>query len=74
MQRASATETNAQARLLVLVTGLFWLSQYAFTPYINPELERMGMSATFMGLVAGGYCLSQTHIRIPLGMWSDLMG
>ena len=74
MQRASATETNAQARLLVLVTGLFWLSQYAFTPYINPELERMGMSATFMGLVAGGYGLSQTLIRIPLGLWSDRMG
>jgi len=71
---AAAGGTQASARLLVLVTGLFWLSQYAFTPYINPELERMGMNATFMGLVAGGYGLSQMLLRIPLGIWSDRMG
>lgn len=71
---AAAGRTQASARLLVWVTGLFWLSQYAFTPYINPELERMGMNATFMGLVAGGYGLSQMLLRIPLGIWSDRMG
>lgn len=34
----------------------------------------MGMNATFMGLVAGGYGLSQTLLRLPLGIWSDRLG
>ena len=62
------------ARILILVTGLFWLSQYAFTPYINRELARMGMDEGFMGLVAGGYGFSQMLLRIPLGIWSDRIG
>lgn len=62
------------ARLLYLITGFFWLSQYAFTPYINKELGRMGMNATYMGLVLGAYGLSQTLLRLPLGMLSDRLG
>jgi MFS family permease len=62
------------ARLLYLITGLFWLSQYAFTPYINRELAGMGMNATFMGLVSGAYGLSQTLLRLPIGIWSDRLG
>ncbi len=62
------------ARLLYGMTALFWLSQYAITPYINAELIRMGQNAAFMGLVAGGYGLAQMLIRVPLGMLADRMG
>lgn len=68
------TSFRSSARLLYVITGLFWLSQYAYTPYINRELARMGMSATYMGLVLGAYGLSQTLLRLPLGMLSDRLG
>ncbi len=68
------TSFRSSARLLYVITGLFWLSQYAYTPYINRELARMGMSATYMGLVLGAYGLSQTLLRLPLGMLSDKLG
>ena len=62
------------ARLMFWTTGVFWFSQYATTPFLNAELQRMGVSAAFMGLVAGLYGLSQMLLRLPLGMAADRMG
>ncbi len=62
------------AGLLFAVTSLFWSAQYSYTNFINPELSRMGMSAAFMGLVSGAYGLTQTLLRIPLGMAADRIG
>lgn len=74
MPQSQDASWRASARTLYLITGLFWLSQYAYTPYINRELTKMGMNATFMGLVAGAYGLSQTLVRLPLGILADRMG
>ena len=57
--------------ILFTVTILFWFSQYAYTSYVNPELEKMGIAASFMGFVAGAYGLTQTLVRIPVGIISD---
>jgi len=62
------------AHLMFWTTGVFWFSQYATTPFLNAELQRMGVSAAFMGLVAGLYGLSQMLLRLPLGMAADRMG
>ena len=62
------------ARYLFLITALFWCAQYSYTQFINPELERMGMNAAFMGLVSGGYGFAQTLLRIPLGITADRLG
>jgi len=62
---------GVSARLLFMVTALFWCAQYSYTQFINPELERMGMSAAFMGLVSGAYGFTQMVLRIPLGILSD---
>lgn len=62
------------ALLMHGMTALFWLAQYAHTPYINAELTRMGKNAAFMGLVAGGYGLAQLLVRVPLGMMADRLG
>lgn len=59
------------ARALFCVTFLFWFSQYAYTPYLNPQLQLMGASASFMGLVGGGYGFTQLVLRLPLGISSD---
>lgn len=62
---------GVSARLLFMVTALFWCAQYSYTQFINPELERMGMNAAFMGLVSGAYGFTQMVLRIPLGILSD---
>lgn len=57
--------------MLFAVTFLFWFAQYCYSAYINPELERMGATATFMGLVGGVYGFTQLALRIPLGIAAD---
>lgn len=68
------SRTDQSARFLFLVTALFWSAQYSYTQFLNPELERMGMNAAFMGLVSGAYGLTQTLLRIPLGITADRLG
>ncbi len=68
------TKPQLSAGLLFSVTSLFWCAQYSYTHFINPELSRMGMSAAFMGLVSGAYGLTQTVLRLPLGMAADRIG
>ncbi len=60
--------------MLVLVTLMFWFAQYSFTPYINPELERMGASYTLIGLSGTVYGLFQMIGRLPFGLFSAKMG
>ncbi len=67
-------EERLSAGLLFAVTSLFWCAQYSYAHFINPELSRMGMSAAFMGLVSGAYGLTQTLLRVPLGMAADRFG
>ena len=62
------------AQTLYAVTFLFWVAQYCYSAYINPELERMGATATFMGLVGGVYGFTQLALRIPLGLAADRLG
>lgn len=59
------------ARMMFCVTFLFWFSQYAYLPYLNPELQAMGATATFMGVVSAGYGLTQLLSRIPMGIAAD---
>jgi len=59
------------AGILFVVTMLFWFSQYAYTSYVNPELERMGVAASFMGFVSGAYGFTQLVLRIPVGITAD---
>lgn len=59
------------ARMMFCVTFLFWFSQYTYLPYLNPELQAMGATATFMGMVSAGYGLTQLLSRIPMGIAAD---
>lgn len=72
MQQSS--KPGVSARLLFFVTAWFWCAQYSYTQFINPELEKMGVNAAFMGLVAGAYGFTQMLLRIPLGMLADKIG
>lgn len=72
--QTAAGENRRSAQLLYVLTALFWFSQYAVTPYINAELELMGQTAGFMGLVSGAYGFSQMLVRVPAGMLADRLG
>jgi len=50
---------------------LFWFSLYAYTPFVNPELINMGVTASVMGFIGGAYGFTQMLLRIPVGIGSD---
>ncbi len=62
---------SAGSKILFTVTLFFWFSQYAYTSYVNPELERLGASAVLMGFVGSVYGLAQLVLRIPVGVFAD---
>jgi len=64
-------EKEKMKTILFIVTVLFWFAQYAYTPYVNPQLINMGVTAAFMGFVSGIYGLTQFALRIPVGIFSD---
>jgi len=57
--------------ILFTVTVTFWFAQYAYTPYVNPQLIVMGVTATVMGFIGGAYGLTQFILRIPVGVSAD---
>lgn len=57
--------------LFSLVMVLFWFSLYAYVPQMTSYAKEMGASYKLIGLIAGAYGLSQTILRIPLGILSD---
>lgn len=57
--------------LFCIVTGLFWFSMYAYIPQMTNYAKEMGASYKMIGMIASAYGLSQTILRIPLGIISD---
>ena len=57
--------------ILFIVTIVFWFAQYAYTPYVNPQLITMGVTASVMGLIGGAYGFTQFILRIPVGISAD---
>ena len=57
--------------LFCIITGFFWFSLYAYVPQMTKYAKEMGASYKMIGMIAGAYGLSQTIIRIPLGILSD---
>ena len=63
--------TKFRIPLYLFVVTLYWLSLYAYIPYLAPYAESMGASYRLVGLILGSYGLIQLVIRIPLGILSD---
>lgn len=57
-----------------LVTALFWCSLYAYVPQLGSFAKNLGASYRMIGFIAGSYGISQTLLRIPLGIASDILG
>ncbi|MDW7670626.1 MAG: MFS transporter [Bacillota bacterium] len=57
-----------------MVTILFWFALYAYVPQMPGYAREMGASYRMIGLIAGSYGITQTLLRIPLGIGSDILG
>ena len=57
--------------LLVISIALFWFAQYVYIPFQTPYLNALGAAASLTGIVVGAYGLTQTILRIPLGIFAD---
>ncbi len=59
--------------IFVLVTFMYWSSQYVYTPILSPYLEYKGASYMLIGVILSSYGVTQLLIRLPLGILSDYM-
>lgn len=57
--------------LFSIVIILFWFSLYAYVPQLTNYANELGASFKLIGLIAGAYGLTQTILRIPIGILSD---
>ena len=57
--------------ILLVVTSFFWFAMYTYPTFLTPYLTELGASLTMSGLVIGSYGLTQTLVRLPLGILSD---
>lgn len=59
--------------LFCIITGLFWFSQYGYAPHISNYAKELGASYKIIGIISGVYGISQTILRLPLGVASDIL-
>jgi MFS family permease len=64
---------HRQRALLCSVTALFWFAQYVYVPFLTPYLIALSISATVVGVVVGAYGVTQLVLRIPLGIFIDIV-
>lgn len=57
--------------LFMIATSFFWFSLYAYVPELSTYAKELGANYEMIGLIAGSYGLTQTLLRIPLGIVSD---
>jgi MFS family permease len=64
-----------RTRLLLLsaATILYWASMYIYVPILSPYLESRGLSVGWIGFIIGSYGITQIVVRLPLGLYSDVM-
>jgi predicted MFS family arabinose efflux permease len=56
---------------LLAASMLFWFSLYAYSSVFTPYLADVKVSLAMSGVILGSYGLTQTILRIPLGVLSD---
>lgn len=58
--------------LMYFVNALFWMAVYIYVPQFSAYTKNdIGATASFVGLIAGSYGITQMLLRLPLGILSD---
>lgn len=74
MAQTNETRPRWSGPFLILVTSLFWMSNYTYSALLTPYLEKLGISLTLAGFIVGSYGFTQMALRFPLGILSDRVG
>lgn len=61
-------------QLLAVTIIFFWASEYCHSPYFTPYLQTLGFTAEIIGVMTGIYGFTQTFVRIPMGIVTDVRG
>ncbi|GIN90464.1 MFS transporter [Siminovitchia terrae] len=68
-----AIPTVKDRYIFLIVSFIFWVSQFIYVPVLAPYIESSGGKYTFVGLVLGSYGIMQLVFRMPIGIFSDLI-
>ncbi|MBR3294685.1 MAG: MFS transporter [Clostridia bacterium] len=62
-----------QKVLLYIAIALMWFSIYVYTPILSTYCEDLGATYTLVGTVLSSYGFVQMVMRIPIGIFTDLL-
>lgn len=57
-----------------ITTSLLWFSLYAYVAELSTYASTLGATYRLIGIITGSYGLTQLFVRIPLGIFSDIIG
>jgi MFS family permease len=60
-----------QKTIFMMATSFFWFSLYAYIPELSTYAKELGAGYEMVGVITASYGLTQTLLRIPLGIFSD---
>ena len=57
-----------------IVNFLWWMGLYLYVPILPIYIQATGASLNMVGAVLSAYAIPQVLLRIPIGIWSDILG
>jgi len=71
-----AVPPASRRQVMLFAVGIlcYWASMYVYVPIFSVYAESLGASLSVVGLGVGMYGLTQMLTRVPIGIWSDVMG
>jgi MFS family permease len=60
--------------LFCMVNFLWWIGLYLYVPILPIYIQETGVSLNIVGMVLSAYAIPQILLRIPIGIWSDMLG
>ncbi len=64
-------EKKGSFTIFIITNLLFWFSLFTYIPQLPTYAKSLGASYKLIGIITGSYGVTQTIIRLPLGIWSD---
>ena len=66
-------DTRRAVILMLAGTFLFWFSVYTYPSFLTVYAQESGAAPALAGMIIGSYGLVQMILRIPLGIYSDVI-
>lgn len=65
---------DSSIRRLLVGAFFFWFSLYTYPSFLSAySSEALSATPMIVGIIVGSYGLTQMVLRIPLGLWSDMI-